>query len=97
MSKHTPGRWSVTADGLVQGGERPIARLVSASLMAGSITEREANARLIVAAPDLLEALRLVTDALNDPAVGDYEQWKRDCKIATHKARAAIAKAEGVS
>jgi len=44
---------------------------------------------------ELEEALRLVTDALNDPGVGDIEQWKRDCKIGTAKARAALAKRPG--
>ena len=58
-TKHTPGSWCVTADGLIQNSDgRPIARLVSASLMAGSTIEREANARLIAAAPDLLAALQ---------------------------------------
>jgi hypothetical protein len=51
--------------------------------------------KLVQQRDELLSALRLVTDALNDPGVGDHEQWKRDCKAATHAARTAIAKVEG--
>ena len=43
---------------------------------------------------ELLEALELAVDALNEPGIADIDQWKRDCKLATAKARAAIAKAQ---
>lgn len=51
--------------------------------------EQEANINLIVAAPDLLFALKsLVED------VGDYLAWERPC-LALDTAQAAIARAEG--
>ena len=54
-----------------------------------------AKAKLAAAAPDLAEALERVTELLNDPGVGDHEQWKRDCREWTAKARAALKKAGG--
>jgi hypothetical protein len=50
---------------------------------------QEANARLIAAAPDLLETLEAVTDAL-----AGHELNNGDVS-AINKARAAIAKATG--
>lgn len=44
--------------------------------------------------PALLEAAKLLLDALNDPGVDDIESWKRRCKAATFKANAAITAAE---
>jgi hypothetical protein len=86
MSKHTPGPWQVghfdsnmicDSDGANRGCS-PIARVE------GTAAKRRANARLIAAAPDLLEALRPLTK-------GVY--WITDAQVKA--ARAAIAKAEG--
>ena len=89
MSKHTPGPWKTVArnypiadtgdyDGcwevLTGDPKKPIVQIW------GDSDEDEANARLIAAAPDLLEALRDMVDH------GDA--------TAFAKARAAIAKAE---
>ena len=90
MSKHTPGPWQVghfdsnmicDSDGANRGCA-PIARVE------GTAAERRANARLIAAAPELLEALR----GLLDPATNEDGEWYRQAREA---ARAAIAKAEG--
>lgn len=43
----------------------------------------------------LVEALENVTLLLNDPGVGDIDEWKRDCKEWTHNARAALNLAKG--
>jgi NOL1/NOP2/fmu family ribosome biogenesis protein len=59
------------------------------------VQEWKANARLISAAPDLVEAL--------EDAIGDYDAWVKDAHVTpneslqawTNKARAAIAKAKG--
>ena len=49
MSNHTPGPWKVNHGSVYTIDDKPIT---------GSFaTEREANARLIAAAPELLEAL----------------------------------------
>jgi hypothetical protein len=88
MSKHTPGPWAhENYQGVIhvfvdnQGGTPSVCKLIG--------PDKEANARLIAAAPDLLEALSDVvkfwdsivpTDCVNDMHI---------------KARAAIAKATG--
>ena len=90
-AKHTPGPWnafnSIKAIGV--GSERSDVawvRFEECGLRdtARSQEEDEANARLIAAAPDLLDALQVMLDA----AQHDITQ---ECDIA----RAAIAKAIG--
>lgn len=109
MGKHTPGPWShdadheqtwhpkIKTDPEVFAGA--ICEVLSNLNVAASdrrmFDEMKANARLIAAAPDLLEAL---TDALED-----YDAWMKDADVTpneslqawTNKARAAIARARG--
>ena len=87
MGGHTKGPWVVVNDCGIRGEGRSIA-IASPNPRAndGSMV---ANARLIAAAPDMLEALRmLVAD------FGDYPASERPC-LAFDKARSAIAKATG--
>jgi hypothetical protein len=80
-SKHTPGPWEITAHGSIEAKDRQIA-LVSR----GGLTDMP-NARLIAAAPELLEALQVAELALRERglrACGEYKQIE-----------AAIAKATG--
>ena len=58
-----------------------------ASMEAGSQSMRDANALLIAAAPDLLEACKMFVDAC--------ENAPSKTAAAVRMARAAIAKAEG--
>ena len=74
MSKHTPGPWKRKIKSVLIS----VAPYEWAEAYGGSI----ANARLIAAAPDLLEALQDLCDTLGE------------CGM-TEKARAAIVKAEG--
>lgn len=110
---HTPGPW-VVGEGAICGGEyggtmvcehptRKWERLDAASagaakVLAKMMPESEANARLIAAAPELLEALReLLAEryALEEPEQFDAAgNWTSDSP-ASVKARAAIAKATG--
>lgn len=98
MSKHTPGPW------LVEQGERTDADNIdvispdgrddpwTVAVAIGSCGPGGctiANARLIAAAPDLLEALTSIADQLE--RVGDS---RKDAPFI-EAARAAIAKAEG--
>jgi len=103
MSKHTPGPWQVLPEecdkpyirirGTVLGGRYKIANVITPSYE--GVHEREAvetraNARLIAAAPELLEALKaFVADWSDDTGMSSpsYE--------SVRLAREAIAKAEG--
>lgn len=102
-------------DTLIHGGGYGIARILagdailngpnSNSNLAGdyaeAVAEREANARLIAAAPELLDALDKAERELSHwnqwatttrPGYEKSEGWKLTCK-AINTARAAIAKA----
>lgn len=102
MSKHTPGPWSYRKVPRKQEWEIntkrcPNSGCVSWTGMAvvfgcdddpkmGKVVG-EANARLIAAAPDLLEALKEILYYIGDRKVATHG--------AMHRARAAIAKATG--
>ena len=100
MSKHTPGPWSQVpqSDGSTLIARRyetgnqmkPMGLRIVGFTMArkDSLQEDEANARLIAAAPELLEALKDMLDGHEDACTGYGEG-------AADKARAAIAKATG--
>jgi hypothetical protein len=87
MSKHTPGPWTID---VAYGGWSIRSKGIMLALSGGSIStwitpedEDAANARLIAAAPDLLEALKRVCSH----GYRTSPDWDN--------ARAAIAKAEG--
>mgnify|MGYP000961965387 CR=1 FL=1 len=90
MSKHTPAPWSI---------DECTGHIIPSSGVGGgicdpwgdSIEQMEANARLIAAAPELLEACKNIVAAceLTDDAYYDA------IDTAINIARAAIAKAEG--
>lgn len=86
-TKHTPGPWFVTGTGLsryVEGRVRPGVLQEVAWCGATEVQDQmEANARLIAAAPELLEALKAVI-SVADRATVEFDM-----------ARAAIAKATG--
>ena len=107
MSGHTPGPWEQShrkgCDGVYEvfrtqvypasDPDNTIATLHWHSVKTdeGFATDREANARLIAAAPDLLAALEDALDAWethNKTGDGMQGHWESD-------ARAAIAKAKG--
>jgi hypothetical protein len=94
--KHTPGPWVID-----DSNPNLVARLVNGvyeyvcAVEPSSFSNRECNqeqeeadARLIAAAPEMLEALR----GLLDPATNEDGAWYRQAREA---ARAAIVKAEG--
>ena len=100
MSGHTPGPWTRLDLGKWQGvdigpkasGETPCIVHWSGFDSCG-LPQREyaANARLIAAAPDLLEALEMVRDADDDYKADGLQ---RIPSIARAKIDAAIAKAK---
>lgn len=102
MNKHTPGPWVATAVSEYEwsihnanGHPAPHALVIAPN---GDLLRRmrsRANARLIAAAPEMLEALEIAFLALGREggnAVGTSVPGVRDAWL---KARAAIARAEG--
>ena len=102
MSKHTPGPWAVGRTVYPN-----IAILCKGNIVAevrtygvGMITEgetapwhnAEANARLIAAAPELLEALRELLDQLEGIGI---PEWAGAEGLSLEQATAAVYKAEG--
>lgn len=76
MSVHTPGPWKVEA-GLVNNQipitAHPGHKVYVAHVAIAKLVDAEANARLIAAAPDMLETLRSAMDWLRDGGVpADY-------------------------
>ena len=95
MSKHTPGPWGMPDSGQgriskvgANGGWDGLIATADCGDYARSRSDGLANARLIAAAPDLLEALKDMLDGHEDACTGYGEG-------AADKARAAIAKATG--
>lgn len=98
MSKHTPGPWAVDADAypIFIYSESETWPLIDElgneegckGAFIANTGDNKANARLIAAAPDLLEALKDMLDGHEDACTGYGEG-------AADKARAAIAKATG--
>lgn len=93
MSKHTPAPWAIYEDGLLDAGKRTIHHrgIASSSVERGAFTkiarmdnaddgEGLANARLVAAAPDLLEALSMVEWANYTTCDNDCVRWHRENK-----------------
>ena len=100
MSKHTPGPWMwdcdvIKNDPLERVRYRVVARgkTVTQCYYSSSDESAQHDARLIAAAPDLLEALREYRAAIL--FAQDKQALMSAIKSADDKARAAIAKAEG--
>jgi hypothetical protein len=96
----TPGPWKAVPDSGSESFAFEIAteRMEGVALIYAYDTPSEANARLIAAAPELLEALRqalAVVDAVADGRAEDVVELAK--RIASDVVDAAIAKAEGRS
>lgn len=98
MTKHTPGPWTVEAEHLGTNRDFVIEAPefgIIADIGGGPEVNRRANANLIAAAPELLDACELML-AVYAPLFFPAEP-KDAFSIAVLKARAAIAKAQGRS
>lgn len=91
-TQHTPGPWNVGQDSTaIKASGAIIARTFHWANQYTPIEEGHANAKLIAAAPDLLAALRMVS-----------EIWSHDQTANLHPesplaiVRAALAKVEGI-
>lgn len=90
--KHTPGPWKEISGAVyayARGGFIPIAKMDREPGNGTLPTERDANARLIAAAPELLEACKLLV-ATWGSGDGAFSRLT----VATQRAGDAIAKAE---
>lgn len=96
MSKHTPGPWAYSADFSDYDSIHTDFRLDAGDMeiiggcgCCGSPTiSSEADARLIAAAPELLEALEAFISI-------DYRSWDANAQTKWEACCAAIAKAKG--
>ena len=87
-AKHTPGPWELDTTFGRQGLIQPVGRDYPVAAVTGYYTnagQTEANARLIAAAPEMLEALRDCREALRSI----------DATCELRVVNAAIAKATG--
>lgn len=94
MNKHTPGPWNrIKGDRNVYSAAGTVCK--TPAILGGgyAATNWEANARLITAAPDLLEALEYVADI--DVSGADDSVVRFILAAAQNKVRAAIARARG--
>lgn len=89
MSKHTSGPWKVSRSGTTVLSES--GRFIADCLGPNSQEQNEPNARLIAAAPELLEALKEAQQHING---GSGIKQGMEWKAMYDKIRAAIAKAE---
>lgn len=96
-AKHTPGPWRVFngTDVFPDDGDREATRHIADCDMPGNIggDEQRANARLISAAPDLLEALTALVDIDENGGPFGGELYRDRVERAFDAARAGIAKA----
>lgn len=105
-SKHTPGPWFIPKYGDIDEAEinfthpngktYTIAKAFS-GLGGNDFKEQHANAHLIAAAPDLLEALEEIAQGMGAYNVDPLEHANNVIEEAKSIARAAIAKAKGDS
>ena len=97
----TPNRWQAIYVPQERGTKGIV---VNIGIKGGEVDDywlsiKEADARLIEAAPDMLEALKalLACPAISDGGLSDPEWGCQESAEAETKARAALAKAEGRS
>ena len=87
MSKHTPGPWAIYVNAPSDIVIRKMSKDGYELCSIARVSSGYANARLIAAAPELLEALQKI-------AGNTYDEWTNGAEAA-RIARAAIAKATG--
>ena len=97
-TKHTPGPWRFVTRATVHMSEHNIAEVGTWKVCAkqGAVTT-SADARLIAAAPDLLEALEAMLATYECAPEYPTEEESEEMSLVDAKARAAIAKATGVT
>lgn len=111
MSKHTAGEWKYQhrhvwandykTETLSDGSEVELNHRICEVDEGPTEAQAEANARLIAAAPDMLDALEWAAKSVHHPVCpistgkGQTTVTHDDCNCHVKEARAAIAKATG--
>ena len=88
-TKHTPGPWSVEKSNLgpeIWNQNTRVARVNINHEYHADMVDDQANARLIAAAPELLEALEAILEAMPAQMSLDGEQLRSDAIAAIRKA-----------
>lgn len=95
--KHTPGPWSFWHDTCAKCREDGTAEFCIDGPPGGSHGQfsSEADARLVAAAPDMLEALKAITELHGEQSSVGHDR-ERSMNVYC-RAQAAIAKAEGTA
>ena len=100
MSQYTPGPWYCTNEDdsvLGQVSSQPIGYQLGGNIALTFGDDAKANARLIAAAPELLEALLDLMPVVNRIMYLSNGTWDLDDEEAVQQARALLARLEGVS
>lgn len=92
--KHTPGPWEINKYGQVVDKAGEEVRVHGFTLASRKNETTEANTRLAVAAPELLDALAYIV-AMGGTEENEWDAVERVIPEICAKARAAIAKATG--
>ena len=94
-TQHTPGPWINNHQGAIEARDMVICRVMD-GYTTPTIKEAIANARLIAAAPELLEALKALSGLeVKGHALIDRLQFSETGRTLAKKIVEAIAKAEG--
>lgn len=100
MSQHTPGPWQIQGEE-IHSAEYVLGAVYGIDDYSEEDTEADANARLIAAAPELLQACQELIRAYveeyilrEEVGLGDEEMEMAQARAA-RQARTAIAKARG--
>jgi hypothetical protein len=94
QATHTPGPWEISKN---EAGELDICEAGAGNMLAdlAKCKNAEANARLIAAAPDLLEALRGLLRETRQSVPNINVKKHFSLMVQMEEAKSAIAKAEG--
>lgn len=90
-TKHTPGPWFLNLENAVVNPMLDV--IIGHVEYLDDVDEARANARLIAAAPELLQALQGLMPVVNRIMHISGETWDLDDEEAVQEARAVIAKA----
>lgn len=97
MSKHTPGKWKAERADCWNSWEIFTDSGENICIINNEQLAQADNARLIAAAPELLDALKSLIDGYIELVnSGDCGNWDPETDKEVIQARAAIAKAESI-